>query len=363
MRNSRFNVLIFAATLLISCTSVNTYLFAEGATVLERVRKVEDPELAELIRIAIANTPEAKEAADFLRTYRDSEKYLKLKRKAEEANAKVVRLVTEAYAQVKLLDIQIRQIDEKISSSQKTEAIQTELILAKAGFEARRTTKLAELRGIMNIVPKHAFGRKPVKTLKSWLALDVIGNSVYVLKFSRPYNEWERYPIGSRPVNLMSQEATITYIKNLIKARDKLPLRVDIFRNESEKQTSQELYKQVVRIVENANQEMEVEVYLDEIRQDIYDRKWILTKGQIYNNLEEIGHNDPYDEQYFFEKKLLYHLTKPMYLPLKISVEFDKESKDLAFRVSKAYKEITKELGIESLVEVELKESAFDIAK
>ncbi|GAJ01447.1 unnamed protein product, partial [marine sediment metagenome] len=173
---------------------VSVVIAQEPTSIFSRLQIIDDPELGELIRIAIANTPEAAEAAEFLRTYSDREQYMKLKRKADRANARIARLVTEAYAQISLLDTQIEQIDKKINLSEKDEAIRTELVLAKAEFEARRTATLAELREIMNIVPKHAFGRKQVGTLKTWLALDVIGNSVYMLTFSRPYNEWEHYP-------------------------------------------------------------------------------------------------------------------------------------------------------------------------
>jgi len=223
------------------------------ASILTRLQVVDDPELSELIRIAVANTADAKEAGEFLRRY-TSRKYLELKRKADEAGAKVVRLVTEAYAQIRLMDTQISQIEQKISAARG--AVRIELILARAELDTKRMMKLAELREIMNIVPKHAFGRQPLGKLKNWLALDVIGDFVYVLKYKRPYYEWRRYPQSAQAVKVMSGEVAVKYIKDMVKNRDELPLRVTIFRTESGAKVSEKLYEQVIETIKKEKVEL-----------------------------------------------------------------------------------------------------------
>jgi len=334
---------------------------AEGrASILSRLQVVADPELGELIRIAVGNTPEAKEASEFLRSYSDSTKYRELKRKAEEASVKVVRLVTEAYAHIRLMDTQITQIEQKISGTRG--AVRTELILARAELEAKRTVKLAELREIMNIVPKHAFGRQAVAGLKNWLALDVIGDFVYVLKYKKPYHEWRGYPDFARAVKVMSQETAVKYIKDLVKNREELPLRVTIFRTESGIRVSEKLYEQVIESIKKAAVELEADVYLAKVRQDIDTSDYFLRAGKIYDDERYMQRQEyPKDEQRFFEKHIDWYLTRPRSLPRKFIIKFDKESKDLAVRMVDAIRAKAKELGVGRFVEIEQEETEFEI--
>ena len=77
----------------------------EGASILSRIQVVDDPELGELIRIALANLPESKRVAKFYhRRNREKEKYNQLLEQEEIAKLRTVRSVTEAYAQITLLD-------------------------------------------------------------------------------------------------------------------------------------------------------------------------------------------------------------------------------------------------------------------
>ena len=107
-------------SLIICCT----FLLCAGLTdisavrgelsVLSRVRTVDDPELGELIRVALENLPETKR----LRQMHPYEEGYRQAEEAEEtAKHRTVRLVTEAYVQIKLLDSQIEQSDEKLKSS------------------------------------------------------------------------------------------------------------------------------------------------------------------------------------------------------------------------------------------------------
>ena len=245
-----------AITICLICTSV---LFTAGAIakepgVLERVKTVDDRELGELIRIAIDNLLETKELKRFSGRRLSSsgisrEKYAELKNEHEKlklelqgaeeiAIAKVIRSVTEVYAQIKLLDTQIEQTRIKMDSLNSSDAIYTELALAIAELQAKRSTQLAQLRQIMNIVPKYAFGHKPAKTLNGWLVLDVIGDQVYTFKALRPFKESDtikgnpRYTRMSNTeiIKEMSKKEAVGYIKNYIKDKNKHPFRIDITR-------------------------------------------------------------------------------------------------------------------------------------
>jgi hypothetical protein len=115
----------------------------EQASILSRVQTIDDPELGQLIRIAIENSPEVKMLDEYRlgRIRGTSEEYRMMENAAEAARPKIVRSVTENYAQIKLLDIQLEQFEKKILSIRVTDPVQTELLLAKAELEAQRTTE------------------------------------------------------------------------------------------------------------------------------------------------------------------------------------------------------------------------------
>lgn len=334
-------------------------------SVLDRVQTIYDHELGELIRIALANLPETKALMNppYKKSREESEKLKFELRKAEEtAKSKAIRCVTEVYSQIKLLDTQIEHTEQKINSLQKNSAIQIELILARAELDARRTTKLAELREIMNIVPKHAFGRKPVTTLNSWFKLDVIDDYVYILKCLKPYyyyrsvNQYGRYRLID-PVKCVSEEDTIRYVHELIKKRDQLPLRVDISRNAGGSKLSKQIRERIIKMVKNENLQLEVEVYLEEkVRSSVYKRDWFLKDGKIYYTFENLKRNKPIDKRVNFEDYISGYLKDVGSLPVKYKIEYDAEGKDLAFRTNEVLKETAKKYGITQFVEIELRE-------
>lgn len=106
-------------------------------TVLERVRKVEDPELGELIRVMIDN---------FLSKYQSGGFELEEK----------IKLVTQSYAQIKLLDHQIEEVARKSRLVDETGPgeLRYELLLAKTELESKQLSEIAELREMMFITPK-----------------------------------------------------------------------------------------------------------------------------------------------------------------------------------------------------------------
>lgn len=332
-------------------------------SVLDRVQTIDDHELGQLIRIALANLPETKALMKppYKKSREESEKLKFELRKAEEtAKSKAIRRVTEVYSQIKLLDTQIAHTERKIISLKKNEAIQIELILARAELDARRTTKLAELREIMNIVPKHAFGRKPVTTLNGWFKLDVIDDYVYILKCLKPYYRYDNQPgryRGIDPVKCMSEEDAIRYVHELIKKQDQLPLRIDISRNVAGSKLSKQICERIIKMVKNENMQLEVEVYLEEKeRSSVYKRDWFLKDGKIYYTLDRLKRNAPIDKRANFEDYISSYLKNVGYLPAKYKIEYDAEGKDLAFHANEVLKETAKKYGVTQFVEIELRE-------
>ncbi len=360
------------------CTSVLFTVSAIGKepSVLERAMTVDDRELGELIRIAIENLAETNDLKRFSerrlsQSGMTRERYAELKNEhaklklelhgAEEAaRANVVRSVTEVYAQIKLLDTQIKQTRIKMDSLSSSDAIFTELTLAVAELEAKRSTQLAQLRQIMNIVPKYAFGHKPAKTLNGWLVLDVIGDQVYTFKALRPFKESDT--IGGNPryrrisnteiIDKMSKKEAVGYIKNYIKDKDRHPFRIDITRTTAGTKPSVELYDDIVRTIKAEKVELESVVYL---HTDVHDRshyRSYFREGQIYTRYDR-SRRDPYlgSEQGYVNYYFVSRLKDPKNLPLKHTLEFDEESEELANRINDVLLSKAKELKVEKLIE------------
>ena len=222
-------LIIFCGTILVLTgftKSTIAQIAREEKSVLNRVQKIEDPELGELIRIAIENTnsPELNEIALYLP---GNPEYKRLKSIIQSQELEVVRKVTEAYTEIKLLDNQIEQADKRINSKNIPEALANELLLAKYEMEAKLTNKLAELRETMNIIPLHPLGRRALEQINNWIKLDVIGNQVAVFNCSKPFIEYAS-DMKHNFIKLMSHDEAFNYIRSNVKT---LPVRIDISRN------------------------------------------------------------------------------------------------------------------------------------
>jgi len=315
---------------------------AEQGSILERVTKIEDPELGELIRQALGNSPEL--AND------------------QAAKAALVKRVTEAYLQIKMLDSQIAETDKRIESPRTTEAIRAELTLVRTELETKLLTQLAELRETMKLVPEAKY-KHPVEALDTWLALDVIGdNSVCVYKYSEPF--YERDAVGDtksecRLDKTVSGQEAVAYVKDLIESKKHFPLRLDIFKTMAGIKHSSELKKQIDRMVEDAKLDMNpVEVYLDEgARGNMHVAPFVLRQGTraYWRNKPEVG-GPPEDFLPYFTDICL---KRPRQLPLRVYVEFDEESKDVAQKFSNDFGRAASELGVRHLVNVEQLRYAF----
>jgi 5-bromo-4-chloroindolyl phosphate hydrolysis protein len=355
------NKVLVVSCVLFFLAGLASVAIGEGqASILRRVQTIEDPELGQLIRLAIENSPDVKMLDDYRlgRLRMTSEEYQTLANTVEAARPKIVRSVTETYAQIKLLDTQIEQLERKVLSSRATESVQTELLLAKAELEAKRTTELAKLREVMNVVPEHAFSRIPVKDLKSWLVLEAIDDDiVHVFKKSpRGFIERERFMYYNvESVKVMPEREIISYLRSFLRSEENQPIRIAICRNDAGLKSSEELYKQIVEMAEREKLQTQVDVYLDPRIQTGSQLSAYLRQGKIYWGKlisERKIPDEGKQEKDFYEENLPRFFNTPNYLPLKLTINFDEENKDMALRMEKAVKEAAKKSGVEHLVEV-----------
>jgi len=314
---------------------------AQSATssVLERVQKEGDPELSELIRLALSNREDANTTETL----------------------EIVRRVTESYAQIRLLDQQIEQIGRKAESIAKPAEIRYELVLAKAELEAKRTTELASLREVMGVIPRFPFERKPEEALNAWLHLNVIDQRVYVTDTLRPFlPDWGDWRFDA--VGVLSGQETLDYVRGRFADKDNLPIRIDIRYTGATAGLGEELRKGIVATAVEANAQMETDVrtvlmnwvgngtstyYLrsGEIR-TLYPRS-VRRPDRAPRRLAT-GQVDPND----LEQHILWRLTFPGNVPLTFRIEYDLASAELAHRVGEEARTIAQRLHSDELVEV-----------
>jgi len=308
-------------------------------SILDRVQKEGDPELSELIRLALAN--------------RDGISQMEA--------LEVVRRVTEGYAQIRLLDQQIEQIARKTESSAGPVEMRYELVLAKAELEAKRTTELANLREVMGVIPRFPFERKPEETLNTWLHLNVVGPRVYVTETLRPFLEdWADWRFQA--VGLLSEQETLDYIRGCFANKSNLPIRVDVRYTGATAGAAERLRKGTVAMAMEANAQMETDVrtvlmnwvgngtstyYLrsGEMR-TLYPRS-VRRPDRAPRRLAT-GRIAPND----LEQHILWRLTNPGNVPLEFRIEYDQASTELAGRVAEMAGAMAKRLKSEELVKV-----------
>ena len=342
--------------LCLACLSLSAVLTAVGtsqtageagrggtASVLNRVQSENDPELSELIRVAVANRKNVGNVS-------------------EQEVLELVRKVTQSYAQIKLLDQQIEQVAQKLRATAGPAEMQSELVLAKAELEAKRTTELANLRETMGVVPRFPLESKPVETLNAWLRLKVIDQRVYVTDALKPFlTDWAEW--RAKSLGLMSEKETLDYIRSRLADKGNLPIRIDIHQTAPTARAAEGLRAAVIKLVYEASAEMEAEVRLEQsfnigtgtctyylrqgemwalyprpLRRPDNDRSTRLATGRV----------DPKD----LEQHILWRLLHPGNVPLKFQIDYDEASTPLAKQVADRVKAVAKNLGLADVVEV-----------
>ncbi len=209
-------------------------------SIVDRVQREDDPELKELIGIAVTNR----------------------KNVSEQERFEIVRMVTQSYAQIKLLDQQIEQIARKAETAAGPAEMRYELLLAKAELESKRMTELAHLREVMGVIPRFPFESQPVRTLNAWVTLQVLEGRVLVHDALRPLVEYWAMT-RHKVLGLLSEKETLDYLGGRLRDKDSLPIRVHIYYKAETYSASVRLRDAIFALAREANAEMQTDVYLE----------------------------------------------------------------------------------------------------
>lgn len=309
-------------------------------SILERVQRVEDPELAELIRLTMESREDLGQKEILEITYK----------------------VTLSYVQIKLFDQQIAEVSRKIKKAETGPAeMQYELLLAKTELEAKQMTELANLRELMGITPRHAFEKQPIETLNAQISLQVIGERVYVLNAQKPFEYWwakRRW----KSVGLLSEKETLDYIRGKLKDKDSLPIRFHIHYNPETKSASESLRSKIISMARETNSQMHTEVRLEQMESvGSGTSTFFIREGTIRTLYPHpvrrpdrgpepltTGLVEPND----LEQHILWRLLMPGNVPLTFRIEYDEASASMARQVAETAKAIAKRLDISDVVEV-----------
>ncbi len=334
---------------LLLCLGLATVAMGQGDTpsVLDRVQNVDNPELSELIRLAIENKS-------------------KLHKLDQTEALELIRKVTLSYIQIKLLDQQIAEVSRRLEEVSGPAELRYELLLAKTELEAKLMTEVANLRELMGIVPKHAFDQQPIETLSSWVILRVLDQGVYVLNSLHPHKEyWARRRYKSS--GLQSEKEALDYVRELLKDPNNFPIRIDHSYTAEMSNAAKVLHSKVVSLIREANCQMEAEVNLTQMENIGRGVSMFFLRNGTISTLHSGGGQlmrpdggpkglvtgvvEPND----LDQHILWRLQRPknVPLPLKFRIEHDETSSKLARHTTDRVRAVAKDLGIGELVEVE----------
>jgi hypothetical protein len=316
---------------------------SQTPSILARAQRVEDPELGDLIRMAIEN--------------RKSIINISM-----EETFEIVRKVTQSYSQIKLLDLQIEQIAQKAEATTGPAEMRYELLLAKAELESKRTTEFANLREMVGIIPKLPLAVQPIQTLNAYVSLQMIGERLYVLDCQKPFIDWwviQRW----KSVGLLSGKETLDYLRGRLKDENNLPMRIDVYYDSETDAGARNLRNKIISMSRETKSQMDTEVRLNPIsfvgsgNSTFYLRQGKITTFYTHAMQRPDGGSEslvtglvnPKD----LEQHILWRLTKPKNVPLTFRIEHDQASASLARQVADTARAVIKRLGVGELADVE----------
>jgi hypothetical protein len=332
---------------LLLCLGMAAAAMAQSKTssVLDRVQNESDPELGELIRAAIENQDKL----------RDDQRTEPLE---------LIRKITISYTQIKLFDEQIAEVSRRLKEVSGPAELRYELLLSKTELEAKLRTELANLRELMGIIPRHAFEKRPIEALSSWITLRVLDQGVYVLECLQPLKEfWARRRYKSH--GLQSRKEALDYVREKLKDPNNFPIRIDNSYTAEMSSAAKDLHGKVVSLITEANRQMEAEVNLTQIENVSLGVSLLFLRNGTISILHEgsfplkrpdggtkglvTGVVEPND----LEQHIQWRLLRPKNVPLKFRIEYDQTSSKLARQIADKVRAVAKDLGISELVDVE----------
>jgi len=306
---------------------------------MDRLQKEDDPELAELIRTALANH----------------------KGVSEKEAREIVRRVTQGRAQILLLDQQIEDLARKIEAQPASAETREELLRSKKELEAKRLAEVAHLREAMGIVPQLSAAKKPEEKLNTWLHLNVLDQRVYMTYTLKPMrSDWAEWHF--KPVGLLSHEETLDYVRTRLADKSSRPIRIDLHHPAATSSAAGELQGWILALVQETNAAMDAEVRVQPLNwadsgiatyclrgnemRALYPRS-IRRPDRAARRIAS-GRIAPED----LEQHVLWRLTFPGNVPVTVRIEYDEASANLAKQVADTVKATAKRLGCAELVEV-----------
>lgn len=313
---------------------------SETPSVLDRVQKVEDPELGDLIRLAMENR----------------------KNIGREEAFETVRKVTQSYAQIKLLDLQIEQVGQKAEATAGPVEMRYELLLAKAELESKRATELANLREMVGILPQLPLAIQSIEALKGRVSLQVIGQRVYVLEGQPPFSEaWatQRW----KWVGFLPEKETLEYVRKRLQDKEGLPILFHMYYDSETEAQTRALRNKMISVAKETGSQMDTEMRLERISFTGSGKStFYLRQGKITTfHTREMQRPDGGPEALVtglvnpkdLEQHILWRLTKPKNVPLRFRIEYDPASTSQAKQIADTAKAVVKRLGIDELAPVE----------
>jgi hypothetical protein len=312
---------------------------SDTPSVLDRVQKVEDPELGDLIRLAMENRKVLKEEA-----------------------FDVVRQITQSFAQIKLLDLQIEQLAHKAEAARGPAEMRYELLLAKAELESKRAMELANLRELAGIVPKLPLAVQPIEILNSFISLEIIGERVFILECQKPFIDYwvvQRWKVAG----FLPEKETLDYLRGKFGDADSLPIRIEIYCSSETQNVARDLRNKIISVAKETNSQMDTEVRLSSATDMVGDGNatFYLRQGKITTFYTDAmkrpdGGSEPLATGLVnpsdLEQHILWRITKPKNVPFTFRIEHDQASTSLAKQVSDTAGAVVKRLGVGELVSV-----------
>lgn len=331
-------------SLCVMCLGLAAVVGAQSKTlsVLERVQNVDDPELGELIRAAI------EKRAEFYRSNR-------------EETLELIRKVTVNYTQIKLLDRQIQEVGRKLEGNAGPPEMRYELLLAKTELEAKLAERLAELRGVMGIIPKHPFEEQPLEILNAWICLQPVEQGVFVLEGLKTFQAYwalQRH----KSSGLLPDGELLDLVRERLTDRRNLPIRIDIRHTAAMRSSAEDLRAKVISLAREANAQMEVEVRLEPITWVGSGESTFFLRDNTIRTLHAAqvqrpdgragrlasGLVEPND----LDQHILWRLMFPGSVPLRFRIEHDEASAELARQTADAIRAVARDVGAAKVVDV-----------
>ncbi len=324
------------------CLSVPTVVAGQSETpsVFERVQRIDDPQLGELIRVALDNHGGA-----------DQKEKLEL-----------IRKVTLSYAQIRLFDQQIAEISRKLESTPGPADVRYELVMARTELESKLMTELTNLREVMGVIPKFPFDKQVVETLHTFLHLNpIFPDRVYVLNTKKPIIDWWAYS-RYESLGLMPPQKVLELIRERLKDPNSLPAKIDILWTG---ETAQDLRDKTMELVREMGIATKTEVGLwknDFI--GLGEAPFFLRQGRI-TTLYPVPVLRPESATMWdfistgpvelkdLDQHILWRTTFIWNLPFTFRIEHDQASSGLAQQIADKIKTIRTDLGIGDLAGVQ----------